>query len=99
MDVKSPSKGMGGWERQLRPGGPPPVMPGFESASKRLALEFHGAFTALAVEQQLCAAYDSLASTSTVHNFLSILAERSAREQLRILAAGQERGLSDTRAS
>jgi hypothetical protein len=75
-------------EGQLLPGGPPPVMPGLEAASKRLFFEFRGAFTTLA--------YDSLASTSTVHNFLSVLAERSAREQLRVLAAGKASALHST---
>src|ERR1700682_2552152 len=98
MDEKSPDRGMGGDERQLPPSVPPVIMPGFESASKRLMVEFDGAFTSLAIEQQLRAAYDSLASTSTVHNFLSILAERSAREQLRSLAPSQGR-LTGTRAS
>jgi arsenate reductase (thioredoxin) len=73
-------------------------MPGFEAASKRLALEFEGAFTAVAIEHELSTSYDSLARTSTVHNFLSILAERSARQRLRVLAAGRERALPGTRA-
>jgi arsenate reductase (thioredoxin) len=73
-------------------------MPGFEAASRRLALEFEGAFTDVAIEQELSASYDSLASTSTVHNFLSILAERSARQRLRVLAAGQESALPGARA-
>ena len=69
-------------------------MPGLDAAAKRLFLEFQGAFTTLAIEQQLCASYDSLASTSTVHNFLSVLAERSAREQLRVLAASKAGALA-----
>lgn len=98
MDEKSPGNGMGDGARQLPSGVPPLIMPGFESASKRLMVEFDGAFSSHAIEQQLRAAYDSLASTSTVHNFLSILAERSAREQLRSLAPSQGR-LTGTRAS
>jgi hypothetical protein len=97
MGANSPSKRTGDGERDLPSGGPPQVMPGLEAASKRLSLEFDGAFTTFAIERQLAASYDSLASTSTVHNFLSVLAERSAREQLRVLAAAQKRGLAGTK--
>jgi hypothetical protein len=98
MDATSPTTRTGE-EGQLLPGGPPPVMPGLEAASKRLFFEFRGAFTTLAIKRQLRASYDSLASTSTVHNFLSVLAERSAREQLRVLAARKASALHSTPAA
>ena len=62
---------------------PPDSMPGLADASRRLEKEFKGSVSLPAIEEALSASYGSLAATATVHSYLSIFAERLARERLR----------------
>jgi arsenate reductase len=56
------------------------------TAARRLAEEFSGVFGPETIERFLYSSYDQFAAASTVPNFLLLLAERFARQQLRALA-------------
>jgi arsenate reductase len=56
------------------------------TAAARLAEEFLGLYGAETVERFLYSSYDQFASTSTVANFLPLIAERFARQRLTALA-------------
>ncbi len=53
-----------------------------ESAAARLQGEFAGSFDSETVRRLVYASYDKLAANATVRNFLPLLAERFARQQL-----------------
>ncbi len=55
-------------------------------AATRLAAEFEGSFSAETIERFLHSSYDQFAGQATVVNFLPLLAERFARQQLKALA-------------
>jgi arsenate reductase len=63
------------------------------AAAERLAGEFAGTFGTDAVERFLHSSYDQFAGHATVVNFLPLIAERFARQQLRALAKVE--GLAD----
>ena len=57
-----------------------------QSAARRLSAEYTGVFATETIERFLHGSYDNFATRSTVPNFLPLLAERFARQQLRALA-------------
>ncbi len=57
-----------------------------EGAARRLAREFAGTFSLETVEECVVDSFERLAATATVMNYLTILAERFARERLEALA-------------
>jgi arsenate reductase len=63
------------------------------AAAERLAGEFAGTFGTDTVERFLHSSYDQFAGHATVVNFLPLIAERFARQQLRALAKVE--GLAD----
>jgi protein-tyrosine-phosphatase len=63
------------------------------AAAERLAGEFDGTFGADTIERFLHSSYDQFAGRATVVNFLPLMAERFARQQLRALAKVE--GLAD----
>ena len=63
------------------------------AAAERLAGEFAGTFGADTIERFLHSSYDQFAERATVVNFLPLMAERFARQQLRALAKVE--GLAD----
>jgi arsenate reductase len=69
---------------------PPPVAPdrqySLRIAARQLREEFAGVFGQETIEQFLHSSYAEFASTATVPRFLSLLAERFARQRLRALA-------------
>jgi arsenate reductase (thioredoxin) len=56
------------------------------SAARRLAEEFDGVFGTETIEQFLHTSYDQFADRASVGNFLSLMAERFARQRLKALA-------------
>jgi arsenate reductase (thioredoxin) len=56
------------------------------SAARRLAEEFDGVFGMETIEQFLHTSYDRFADRASVGNFLSLMAERFARQRLKALA-------------
>ncbi len=56
-----------------------------EGAARRLSREFAGIFSLESVEECVVDSFERLAATATVMNFLTILAERFARERLQAL--------------
>jgi DNA-directed RNA polymerase specialized sigma24 family protein len=54
--------------------------------AERLVREFDGRIAADIVESCLLEAYEAFAKTATVHLYLGIFAERTARDRLRSLA-------------
>ena len=65
------------------------------AAAERLAGEFDGSFGTDTIERFLHSSYDQFAGRATVVNFLPLMAERFARQQLRALAKVE--GLADDR--
>ncbi|HZY27401.1 MAG TPA: arsenate reductase ArsC [Jiangellaceae bacterium] len=63
------------------------------AAAERLAGEFDGSFGTDTIERFLHSSYDQFAGRATVVNFLPLMAERFARQQLRALAKVE--GLAD----
>jgi len=63
------------------------------AAAERLAGEFDGMFGTDTIERFLHSSYDQFAGRATVVNFLPLMAERFARQQLRALAKVE--GLAD----
>ena len=63
------------------------------AAAERLAGEYAGTFGSDTIERFLHSSYDQFAGRATVVNFLPLLAERFARQQLRALAKVE--GLAD----
>ena len=63
------------------------------AASDRLAKEFHDTFGTETIERFLHSSFDQFAGRATVVNFLPLMAERFARQQLRALAKVE--GLAD----
>ena len=63
------------------------------AAAERLAGEFDGTFGTDTIERFLHSSYDQFAGRATVVNFLPLMAERFARQQLRALAKIE--GLAD----
>jgi protein-tyrosine-phosphatase len=63
------------------------------AAAERLAGEFYGSFGTDTIERFLHSSYDQFAGRATVVNFLPLMAERFARQQLRALAKVE--GLAD----
>jgi protein-tyrosine-phosphatase len=63
------------------------------AAAERLASEFDGTFGTDTIERFLHSSYDQFAVRATVVNFLPLMAERFARQQLRALAKVE--GLAD----
>jgi protein-tyrosine-phosphatase len=63
------------------------------AAAERLAGEFDGTFGTDTIERFLHSSYDQFAGRATVVNFLPLMAERFARQQLRALAKVE--GLAD----
>ncbi|HET6685676.1 MAG TPA: arsenate reductase ArsC [Jiangellaceae bacterium] len=63
------------------------------AAAERLAGEFDGTFGTDTIERFLHSSYDQFAVRATVVNFLPLMAERFARQQLRALAKVE--GLAD----
>ncbi|HMG31667.1 MAG TPA: arsenate reductase ArsC [Jiangellaceae bacterium] len=63
------------------------------AAADRLAREFHGTFGTETIERFLHSSFDQFAGRATVVNFLPLMAERFARQQLRALAKVE--GLAD----
>jgi arsenate reductase (thioredoxin) len=63
------------------------------AAAERLAGEFDGTFGTDTIERFLHSSYDQFAGQATVVNFLPLMAERFARQQLRALAKVE--GLAD----
>ena len=57
-----------------------------KSAARRLAEEYEGIFSEATIGRFLETSYDSFASRSMLPNYLPVLAERFARQQLRALA-------------
>jgi len=57
-----------------------------KSAAERLRSEFDGAFYPETVERLVRSSYKKLAARATVHDFLPLLAERFARQQLHAIA-------------
>ena len=57
-----------------------------KSAAVRLQTEFADAFDAATVERLVCSSYERLAAHATVRDFLPLLAERFARQQLHAIA-------------
>ena len=57
-----------------------------EGAARRLSREFAGTFSLETVEECVVDSFERLAATATVMNYLTILAERFARERLEALA-------------
>jgi len=57
-----------------------------QAAARRLSDEYSGVFGTETIELFLHTSYDGFATRSTVPNFLPLLAERFARQQLRALA-------------
>jgi arsenate reductase len=57
-----------------------------KSAAARLAQEFDGVFGRETIELYLRSSYDQFATRASVGNFLSLIAERFARQRLRALA-------------
>ncbi len=57
-----------------------------EGAARRLSREFAGVFSLETVAECVFDSYERLAATATVMNYLTILAERFARERLQALA-------------
>jgi hypothetical protein len=56
---------------------------GLETATHRLSAEFAGIYPLDVVERCVVDAYEAMATTATVRQFLGILAERQARDRLR----------------
>ncbi|HEX5121158.1 MAG TPA: BTAD domain-containing putative transcriptional regulator [Pseudonocardiaceae bacterium] len=80
----------------LPPQAPTPTLPSatvidprhtLHSAGVRLNHEFDGTLRLEIVQRFLYSAHDRLRATSTVHNYLPLLAERSARQRLHAVAA------------
>ena len=63
------------------------------AAADRLAREFRGTFGTETIERFLHSSFDQFAGRATVVNFLPLMAERFARQQLRALAKVE--GLAD----
>jgi protein-tyrosine-phosphatase len=62
-----------------------------EGAAQRLSREFAGVFSLETVEECVMDSFERLAATATVMNFLTVLAERFARERLQALGqAGKQ---------
>src|SRR6202022_2559499 len=57
-----------------------------KSAAVRLRTEFADAFDVETVERMVCSSYEKLAAHATVRDFLPLLAERFARQQLHAIA-------------
>ncbi len=57
-----------------------------KSAAARLRTEFADTFSAGTVERFVYSSYDKLAARATVHDFLTLLAERFARQRLQAVA-------------
>ena len=84
-----------------RPGpgapGPAPVLGrdqqyALSSAARNLGEQFAGVFGAETIERFLYSSYDQFAGVATVPTFLSLLAERFARQRLRALARVEGKG-------
>jgi len=58
-----------------------------ERVTDRLTLEFHGVFKREIVDRAVRDAHQTLLATARVTGFISLLAERDARDCLRALAA------------
>src|ERR1700729_2559701 len=58
------------------------VQRALESGVAKLQREFSGTFDAETVQRMMYASYDKLAVNATVRDFLPLLAERFARQQL-----------------
>ena len=56
------------------------------ASARRLSAEYTGVFGTETIERFLTTSYDGFATRATVSNFLPLLAERFARQQLRALA-------------
>ena len=63
-----------------------------ESAAARLAEEFEGTFGPETIERFLSTSYDHFAAHATAANFLPVMAERFARQQLHALARVEASG-------
>ncbi|MGC2654914.1 MAG: arsenate reductase ArsC [Mycobacterium sp.] len=60
-----------------------------KSAALRLDSEFTGTVSTETIERFLYSSYDQLAARANVHDFLTLLAERFARQRLRALAKAE----------
>jgi arsenate reductase (thioredoxin) len=63
-----------------------------KSAAGRLAAEFDGVFGRETIELFLTTSYDQFATRASVGNFLSLMAERFARQRLKALAKVEGKG-------
>jgi arsenate reductase len=61
------------------------------TAARKLTDEFSGVFGAETIERFLYSSFDQFAERATVANFLPLLAERFARQQLRALARVEDK--------
>lgn len=68
------------------PAAPVEHHPALENATERLAREFRGTYGTETVERFLRTSYDEFLKTASVTTFLSLLAERFARQRLQALA-------------
>jgi arsenate reductase len=66
------------------------------SAARHLHTQFRGTFGPETIEAMLLTSYAQIATRSTVHRWLTLTAERYARERLRVLASTRIRATSTT---